>query len=316
MTRNKNGASGAKIRIIDDVYIDSERQAILEGLQSDEAVLDAPGGPAAGGHGRATQRKDGHGRDSRGYPQLSRLGRYSKGQPENARHAKKRLLARISRSLTRVERDPQAAGRLPPAAKRLVEPDRREQLAGGEARVERGRVDRDARLGDLGRDVSTLDREEPIPEVERDPVGDRPAQAAARLPGESAHLAHAGDRGIELRQVLIHAELVAAAADTAAEVAGQPVSEVVVLGAAVQRDQPALLELLTLDLLERCRPKAAATSEGQAERVLGFIAGEALGGVNHPAELVALGKLAALGGDSAGYSLAAANGWAARARPR
>lgn len=169
-------------------------------------------------------------------------------------------------------------------------------------------------MGDLGGNVSALDREEPIPEVGRDPVGDRPAQAAARLPGESAHLAHAGDRGIEPRQVLIHAELVAA--DTAAEVAGQPVSEVVVLGAAVQRDQPALLELLTLDLLERCRPKAAATSEGQAERVLGFIAGEALGGVNHPAELVALGKLAALGDDSAGYSLAAANGWAARARPR
>ena len=45
------------------------------------------------------------------------------------------------------------------------------------------------------------------------------------------------------------------------------------------------------------------TNQGQTERVLGLAAGEALGGIDHSAKLVALRKLAVLGGDSAGYSV-------------
>ncbi|MEI8320333.1 MAG: hypothetical protein WCH79_20570, partial [Planctomycetia bacterium] len=57
---------------------------------------------------------------------------------------------------------------------------------------------------------------------------------------------------------------------------------------------------LALNLPERRGLERPVPDQGQAERILGLIAGEALGGVDHPSQFVALGKLTVLGGDTAG----------------
>jgi hypothetical protein len=72
------------------------------------------------------------------------------------------------------------------------------------------------------------------------------------------------------------------------------------LGAAVDRDQAALLELPGFDLPQRLGLERPVPDQRQRVGVLGFAAGQALRGVDHTGEFVATGKFAVLCRNSTG----------------
>ncbi len=70
--------------------------------------------------------------------------------------------------------------------------------------------------------------------------------------------------------------------------------------AAVDRDQPALLELAGFDFPERVRLEFPVPDKGEAVRVLSLAPGQALGSIDYPAQFLATGQFAVLSGDPAG----------------
>jgi hypothetical protein len=70
--------------------------------------------------------------------------------------------------------------------------------------------------------------------------------------------------------------------------------------AAVDRNQPGLLQLPGLDLPQGFSLQRAVPDQRERVGVLGFAPGQALGGVDYPGQFVTSAKFAVLGGNSAG----------------